>query len=87
VSWVRLSPASDTSGQVLAAVRLGAGAFTPSEVVSPPENASLTAPGFAATGGAGGTPFVAWTSRPGGEGPGIPLAQVQTFVRVAQRQP
>ena len=86
VSWVRLAPTSDTSGQVLASVRIG-GAFGPAEVVSPPENASLTAPGFAATGGAGGTPFVAWASRPGGEGPGIPLAQVQTFVRVATRQP
>jgi hypothetical protein len=88
VSWIRLAPASDTSGQVFAAVRLpDAGTFAPAEAVSPPENASLTAPGFAATGGAGGTPFVAWASRPGGEGPGIPLAQIQTFVRVATRQP
>ena len=87
VSWVRLAPASDTSGQVLAAVRLGGAAgFGPAEVVSPPENASATAPGFVPVAG-GGRPFVAWTSRPGGEGPGIPLAQIQTFVRVAQRQP
>lgn len=87
VSWVRLTPTSDTSGQVLASVRLQSGAFAPAEVVSPPENAFLTAPGFAATGGAGGTPFVAWASRPGGEGPGVPLAEIRTVVRVALRQP
>jgi hypothetical protein len=85
VSWVRLAPTSDTSGQVLAAVRPAGGAFAPAEVVSPPENAFVTAPGF--TRAADGHPFVAWASRPGGEGPGVPLAQIQTFVRVAQRQP
>jgi hypothetical protein len=86
VSWVRLAPTSDSSGQVFASVRLGATAgFGPAEAVSPPENASATAPGFVPV--AGGRPFVAWTSRPGGEGPGIPLAQIQTFVRFAQRQP
>jgi hypothetical protein len=85
LSWVRLAPTSDTSGQVLAAVRPAGGAFASSEVVSPPENATLTAPGFTRT--ADNHPFVAWASRPGGSGPSIPLAQVQTFVRVAQRQP
>jgi hypothetical protein len=85
VSWVRLAPTSDTSGQVLASVRLGGAGFAPAEVVSPPENAFLTAPGFVPT--APGRPFVAWASRPGGEGPGVPLAQIRTFVRVAQRQP
>jgi hypothetical protein len=84
VSWIRLAPTSDTSGQVLAAVRLPAAWFGPAEIVSPPENASATAPGFVPT--VGGRPFVAWTSRPGGEGPGIPIGQIQTFVRVAQRQ-
>jgi len=87
VSWVRLAPGSDSSGQVLASVRIGTDGFGPAEVVSPPENASLTAPGFAAAGPPGGTPFVAWASRPGGEGPGIPLAQIRTFVRAAFRQP
>jgi hypothetical protein len=86
VSWVRLAPTSDTSGTVLASVRLDPSGFGPAEVVSPPENASATAPGFVPVTG-GGRPFVAWTARPGGEGPGIPLAQIQTFVRVAQRQP
>ena len=87
VSWIRLAPTSDTSGQVLASLRLGgAAAFSPAEVVSPPENASATAPGFVPVTG-GGRPFVAWTARPGGEGPGIPLAQIQTLVRVARREP
>jgi hypothetical protein len=71
---------------VLAALRPTAGAFAPTEVVSPAtENASLTAPGF--TRAPDQHAFVAWTSRPGGEGPGIPIAQIRTFVRVAQRVP
>lgn len=85
VSWVRLAPTSDSSGQVLASVRLSGAGFAPAEAVSPFENASLTAPGFVPT--APATPFVAWASRPGGEGPGIPLAQIKTFVRFAQRRP
>jgi hypothetical protein len=87
LSWVRLAPGSDTSGQVFASVRVGTGGFGPAEPVSPAENASLTAPGIAPAGPPGGTPFVAWASRPGGEGPGVPLAQIKTFVRVSERGP
>src|SRR4051812_13401609 len=86
LSWVRLAAGSDTSGRVLASVLSGTHGFAAPGGVPPPENASFTAPGFATGGARGNTPFVAWTSRPGGEGPGIPLAQVQTFVRVAVRQ-
>ena len=85
VSWVRPTAGSDTSGQVMAALRLAGAGFTPAEVVSPVENASLTAPGF--SGSPGSVPFVAWASRPGGEGPGVPIGQIRTFVRVAQRTP
>jgi hypothetical protein len=85
VSWVRIDSPSDVSGQVLAAVRPVGGAFGAAEEVSPHEHASLTAPGFTRT--PDGRPFVLWASRPGGEGPGVPLASIQTFVRVAQRVP
>jgi hypothetical protein len=85
VSWVRIDPFSDGDGQVLAAVRPAFGAFTAPEEVSPHENASETAPGFTAP--PAGRPFVAWASRPGGEGPGVPIDQIRTFVRVARRAP
>jgi hypothetical protein len=85
VSWVRIDATSDGDGQVLASLRPVFGAFTAPEEVSPHENASETAPGF--TPPPANRPFVAWASRPGGEGPGVPLAQIKTFVRVAQRTP
>jgi hypothetical protein len=85
VSWVRIDPGSDVSGQVFAAVRPVGGAFGPPETVSPDEHASATAPAFTRT--PDNRPLVLWASRPGGEGPGVPLAQIRTFVRVAQRTP
>jgi hypothetical protein len=85
VSWVRVAGSSDVSGQVFAALRPAGGAFGAPEAVSPDEHASSTAPGFTRT--PDNRPLVLWTARPGGEGPGIPLAQIRTFVRVAQRQP
>jgi hypothetical protein len=85
VSWVRIAPGSDVSGQVLAAVRPVGGAFGAPETVSPDEHASETAPGFTAP--PASHAFVLWAARPGGEGPGVPLAQIQTFVRFAQRTP
>jgi hypothetical protein len=85
VSWVRIDAGSDVSGQALAALRPVGGAFGAPEAASPDEHVSATAPGFTRT--SDNRPFVLWASRPGGEGPGIPLASIQTFVRVAQRQP
>ena len=85
VSWVRIAAGSDVSGQVLAAVRPVGGAFGAPETVSPDEHASETAPGFTAA--PASRPLVLWASRPGGEGPGVPIAQIRTFVRAAQRTP
>jgi hypothetical protein len=85
VTWIRIVPPSDVDGQVLAAARPAFGAFGPVEEVSPSERASAAVPAF--TGGPSGRAVVVWASRPGGEGPGVPLAQIQTFVRVAQRLP
>jgi hypothetical protein len=86
ISWIRIDATSDGDGQVLAAVRPAFGAFGAPEEVSPHENASETAPGFLGP-PADRRAFVAWASRPGGEGPGVPIAQIRTFVRFAQRQP
>jgi hypothetical protein len=85
VSWIRIDPISDGDGQVLAALRVPFGAFGAPEEVSPHENAAATAPAF--TGAPAARPLVLWSARPAGEGPGVPLAQIRTFVRVAQRQP
>jgi hypothetical protein len=82
VSWVRLAPVSDVSGQVLAAVRPVNGAFGAVEPVAPADNASSTAATFA-----GDRPLVLWAARPAGEGPGIPVSQIQTVVRAAVRTP
>jgi hypothetical protein len=86
VTWVRIDPQSDGDGQVLAAVRPPFGAFGAPEAVSPSENASITAPAFAGT-GPQERPIVLWASRPEGEGPGVPIGQIRTFVRAAQRTP
>jgi hypothetical protein len=85
VSWVRIAAGSDVSGQVFAALRPVGGAFGAPEAVSPDEHAASTAPSFTRT--PDNRPLVLWTARPGGEGPGVPLASIQTFVRTAQRQP
>jgi len=85
VSWVQIDPASDGDGQVLAAVRTVGGAFGAPEAVSPSENASETAPGFTRT--PDNRPFVLWAARPEGEGPGVPIGSIRTFVRFAQRIP
>ena len=85
VSWTAIDPGSDIDGQAVAAIRPVGGAFGAPEAASPHEHVALTAPGFTRT--ADAHPFVAWTARPGGEGPGVPLASIQTFVRVAQRVP
>jgi len=85
VSWVRIAPGSDVSGQVFAALRPVGGAFGAPEAVSPDEHAASTAPGFTRT--TDNRPLVLWTARPGGEGPGVPVGSIKTFVRTAQRQP
>jgi hypothetical protein len=85
VSWIGIDPTSDGDGQVLAAIRAPFGAFGAPDEVSPHENAAATAPAF--TGAPASRPVVLWTARPAGEGPGVPLVQTRTFVRVAQRQP
>jgi hypothetical protein len=85
ISWIRIDASSDGDGQVLASVRPPFGAFGAPEEVSPHENASETAPAFTAA--PASRPVVLWAARPGGEGPGVPIDQIRTFVRSAQRQP
>jgi hypothetical protein len=86
VAWIQPLPGQDSDGQALGAtLPSGSTTFGPIEEVSPPEAAHevrlLQPPG------ALGRPVALWTARPGGTGPAIPIAQIKTFVRSAQRQP
>jgi hypothetical protein len=86
VAWIQPLPGQDGDGQALAAtLPAGATAFGPIEEVSPPEAAHevrlLQPPGVL------GAPVALWTARPEGTGPSIPIGQVRTVVRAAQRQP
>jgi hypothetical protein len=86
VAWIQPLPGQDSDGQARAAVLpSGATAFGPVEDVSPPEavhEVRLLAPP-----GALGSAVALWTARPEGTGPSIPIAQIRTVVRTAQRRP
>ena len=77
--------ARTSSGQVFAALRPVGGAFGAPEAASPDEHAGEHGAGLHPD--ADNRPLVLWTARPGGEGPGVPIASIKTFVRTAQRQP
>lgn len=81
VAWVQPEPTSDGNGIGLAAVSpIGSGAFGTPEQVTPSENVERLAVS------AEGDRFVAaWIARPEGEGPGVPISQIHTVVRWAER--
>jgi len=86
VAWIQPLPGQDGDGQALAAtLPAGSTAFGPIEEASPPEAAHevrlLQPPG------AVGRPLALWTARPEGTGPSIPIAQIRTVVRSAERRP
>ena len=77
--------AGQNSDGIVRAATLGPGAtFGPVEDVSPAEAAHEvrlgTDPRYAG-------PVALWTARPGGTGPGTPIAQIRTVVRSAVRLP
>jgi hypothetical protein len=81
VAWIQPIAGQDGDGQARAAVLApGATAFGPAEAVSPPEAVHEVRL-------AGDGPLAAWTARPDGTGPGIPLARIRTVVRSAVRVP
>jgi hypothetical protein len=87
VAWIQPIAGQDSDGQVRAAtlpIADPSAAFGPVEEVSPAEAAHEVS---LAPDPRAGQPVALWTARPGGTGPGIPLAQIQTVVRSAVRMP
>src|SRR3954453_4069141 len=84
-SWVQPTPTGDGAGIGRAALLApGAVAFGPVEQVTPDENVSELAVDYDPRNHA---PVAVWAARPDGTGPGIPIAQVRTVVRTAERLP
>jgi len=81
--WVEPQPDGDGDGLGRGALLPpGASAFLAPEQVTPSENVHEVGIAADVTGGA----FVAaWSARPEGTGPGIPLDQIRSFVRAARR--
>lgn len=84
-SWILPTPGGDGAGGGWGALlESGAKFFAPPERVTPVENVSEMAVGFdSRTEHA----VAVWAARPEGTGPGIPIDQVHTVVRTAERTP
>lgn len=84
VVWTRLDAVQEIGVQVFGAVRReGAPGFLAPEAVSPPdERARVPA---AAYDPSTGLPSIVWSARNGPDGPGVPIAQVRTYLRAATR--
>lgn len=86
VVWSALDDVQEVGVQVFAARRLPrATAFLASEAVSPlGERARVPAVAYEPR---TTRPTVVWSARIGPEGPGVPIAQVRTYLRAATRSP
>jgi hypothetical protein len=84
VVWSRLDKLGEIGDVILAGYRSPDGAFSPEEQVSRGDRAAQPAVAFNPT---TGVPTAVWSQREGPDGPGVPLDQVQTFVRAATRIP
>ncbi len=85
VSWVQPTPQGDGGGLGRAAILTpNAAAFGPVEDITPVENVSELAVEYDPRNDA---PVAVWAARPEGTGPGIPIAQLRTYVRGAERLP
>ena len=84
-SWILPTPGGDGAGAGWGALlEPGAPFFAPPERVTPIENVSEMAVGFdTRTEHA----VAAWAARPEGTGPGVPIDQIHTVVRTAERTP
>jgi hypothetical protein len=80
--WSRLDPVGELGTQILAGLVTPAG-YAGEETVSDADRARLPAAAFDPV---GGEPTVAWTQRVGPDGPGVPIGQIRTVVRVATRE-
>jgi hypothetical protein len=84
-TWIEPTPHGDGAGIGRAALLApGARAFGPVEQVTPDENVSEVAIEYDPRNDA---PVAVWAARPEGTGPGVPIAQLHTVVRSAERLP
>jgi hypothetical protein len=72
----------DEAGQVFASHRPPEGSFGAPEIVSLPERAAFPSAAFDPV---GGRPTVVWSNRPGLSGPGVPFAEITTFLQASTR--
>ena len=85
VVWARLDAAGELGDRVLAGYRPPDGGYAGEEPVSAGDRARRPAAAFDIPGG--DTPTVVWSQREGPDGPGVPAAQVRTYLRASTRTP
>jgi hypothetical protein len=84
VVWSRLDAVAEVGTAVLAGYLPPSGAYSGEEQVSRGDRARTPAVAFnPRTGG----PTAVWSQREGPDGPGVPLAQIRTFLRSSDRTP
>jgi hypothetical protein len=84
VAWARLNAVGQTGTEVRCGLVGPGGAYAGEEIVSDPDRARIPAAAFDPV---TGNPTVVWSQRIGPDGPGIPIAQVQTVLRASTRTP
>jgi hypothetical protein len=82
VVWSRLDAVGEVGTVVLAGFIPASGAYGSEEVVSTGDRARAPSATFDPR---TGLPTVVWSQRVGPDGPGVPLEQIQTFVRASDR--
>jgi hypothetical protein len=82
VVWSRLDAVGELGDVVLAGYLRPDGSYQGEEQVSRSDRAQLP---YAAFNPITGLPTVVWSQRVGPDGPGVPLEQIQTFVRASDR--
>ena len=82
--WSRLDAVGEIGTSVLAGYVPASGAYTGEEQVSRGDRANQPAVAFDPV---TGFPTAVWSQREGADGPGVPLAEVRTFVRASTRNP
>jgi hypothetical protein len=84
VAWARLDAAGQIGSEVRAGLIAPGGAYAGEEIVSDPDRARIPAAAFDPV---SGNPTIVWSQRIGPDGPGVPIAQVQTVLRASTRTP
>jgi hypothetical protein len=84
VAWARLNAAGQTGTEVRAGLIAPGGAYAGEEIVSDSDRARIPAAAFDPV---SRNPTIVWSQRIGPDGPGVPIAQIQTVLRASTRTP